>query len=294
MKNIIVFGAGGMLGNYLSSYFLGCSEYNKVIGLGRKEFEVKNPGLEEIRDVFSKLGVDNTSVVINAIGIIPQAESPDRKISNREYMIVNGLFPHYLAMACSEVDARMFHVSTDCVFSGKRTKPNEANSYQENSNCDEENIYGLSKSLGEPLADCCSVVRSSLIGEDPKHGRSLLQWVLNECQRPESEINGYKNHFWNGITCLQLARILHQVIRENLYWRGVRHFFSPERISKYDLISIILKEYGLPCKVNPFSTPGTIDKCLGTLYELNEKVRIPSIGEQICETKTFQISTFSK
>ena len=50
------------------------------------------------------------------------------------------------------------------------------------------------------------------------------------------EINGYTNHFWNGVTCLQLSKIINNIIYYNKYWKGVRHIFSPRSVSKYELI----------------------------------------------------------
>lgn len=288
IEKIYVFGAGGMLGSYLCSYFRDCRAYHEVIGVGRNEFEVNELRQEEIRVLFATLQIDHSSVVINALGIIPQATSLSRVISLREYLMVNGFFPHYLAFACSEVGAHMFQISTDCVFTGKKSRTGNEGIYLENSICDEETAYGLSKSLGEPFTESCSVLRSSIIGEDPKHGRSLLQWAIGKGSDGQS-INGYTNHFWNGITCLQVCHILHQVIEKELYWRGVRHFFSPECMSKFQLLSIIMEAYGLNCAVAPFPMPETIDKCLGSLYDLNEVMAIPTIREQIRELRKFQL-----
>lgn len=282
---MFIFGAGGMLGRYLYSYFLSCGKYSKVVGLDRSDFEVKPLHQSQIEGVLNDLGADANSVIINAIGIVPQAVSAD--VSAREYMTVNAIFPHYLAFACSQFGARMFQVSTDCVFSGRKSDGLETTSYFEDSEPNEEHIYGLSKGLGEPLSDGCSVIRSSLIGEDPVHGRSLLQWVLNAGSSSDS-IDGYKNHFWNGITCLQLAKVIHEIIEKDLFWKGVRHFFSPGRLSKFDLVSIIVEEYKLQCTVNPYFLPETIDKSLGTIYDQSEYSEIPSIQQQIRDLREFQ------
>jgi len=55
--------------------------------------------------------------VINCIGIIKQLkEANDPVIS----LTLNSLFPHHLAELCAATGARLFHVSTDCVFSGRK------------------------------------------------------------------------------------------------------------------------------------------------------------------------------
>ena len=285
IDKVFIFGAGGMLGRYLYAYFQRCGKYNKVVGLERSDFEVIELRQGQIEGVLHDLGADANSVIINAIGLIPQAVSAD--VSAREYMTVNAIFPHYLAFACAQFGTRMFQVSTDCVFSGRKSHDSGLTRYLEDTEPDEEHPYGFSKGLGEPLADGCSVLRSSLIGEDPIHGRSLLQWVLDEGSTSDS-IDGYKNHFWNGITCLQLSKIIHEIIERNLFWKGVRHFFSPGRLTKFDLLSIIVEEYELQCTVSPYYLSEKIDKCLGTLYDLNEYVEIPSTQQQIRELRKFQ------
>lgn len=287
-RKLYVFGAGGMLGAYLCAYFQESSTFQKVIGLDRSDFEVTGLGREELNEALSALAIEEGSIVINAIGLVPQAEDSLKEIGHRQYFIVNGLFPHYLVGFCAQVGAHLFQISTDCVFSGRRESDDGFQVYLENSACDETHPYGLSKSLGEPLADCCSVLRSSLIGEDPKHGRSLLQWVLDEGSK-NAGIKGYKNHFWNGITCLQLCHILQQTVENDLYWRGVRHFFSPDRISKFELVCVIVEAYGLDCQVEPYFMPEKVDKCLGSLYELNDKMEIPNIRNQISELLNFEI-----
>ena len=135
----------------------------------------------------------------------------------------------------------MIHVTTDCVFSGKD------GNYDENSLHDETNDYGTSKSLGELCK--ATIIRTSIIGEETINKRSLLEWVRSN---RGGEINGFTNHMWNGVTCLQLSKIIEKMIREKFYWEGVRHTFSPRSVSKYELVSLINEIYDLNIKVNKF------------------------------------------
>ncbi len=62
-------------------------------------------------------------VVVNCIGIVKQREeAADAARTHR----VNSLFPHRLARLCGDRGCRLIHLSTDCVFSGRR------GSYREN------------------------------------------------------------------------------------------------------------------------------------------------------------------
>jgi len=283
--NVYIFGADGMLGRYLTAFLGFENEYDEVIGIGRRKFEVGRTGLRQLDAIFKDWKIDDSAIVINAIGLVPQAvQSGD---AFQDYFLINGVFPHYLAFACSRVGAHMFHISTDCVFSGIKD-PSAPGPYLETSKCCETKPYGLSKSMGEPYAENCSVVRCSLIGEEIHHSRSLLQWVLSEANRSPA-LDGYTNHFWNGLTCLQLARILNQVIKSGSFWSGVRHFYSPSRISKFELLSIIAEEYGLECEVRPVSRELRLDKCLGSSHNLNEVMQVPAIRDQIRSLKDFQL-----
>jgi dTDP-4-dehydrorhamnose reductase len=171
---------------------------------------------------------------------------------------------------------RMIHITTDCVFSGK------IGGYHEYFNHDELNDYGISKSLGE-LCDG-TIIRTSIIGEELVNKRSLLEWVISNENR---SINGYSNHFWNGVTCLQLSKIIYKIINENSYWKGVRHIYSPTTVSKYELCAMISDIYELNIKVKEFETE-RVDKSLSTIYEVY--CNVPELKEQIKEMRNFNFS----
>jgi len=171
------------------------------------------------------------------------------------------------------ITTNLIHVTTDCVFSGK------TGSYHEYSTPDETNDYGTSKSLGE-LCDG-TIIRTSIIGEELTNKRSLLEWVISNENRT---INGYSNHFWNGVTCLQLAKIIYKIINENSYWKGVRHIYSPTSVSKYELCKMISDIYELNITVKEYDTE-KVDKSLSTVYQI--LFNIPELNEQIIEMRNF-------
>ena len=170
----------------------------------------------------------------------------------------------------------MIHVTTDCVFSGKEGK------YNEKSIHDEINDYGMSKSLGELCK--ATIIRTSIIGEEVNNKRSLLEWVKSNSGK---EINGYENHYWNGVTCLQLAKIVNEIINTGNYWNGVRHIFSPRSVSKYELVTIINDIYNLKIKINKFKTPESVNKTITSIYE--NMFTIPDLQKQIEELNKYII-----
>src|SRR5579885_1740906 len=167
MKKLIIFGSNGMLGNYIKKYF---KKNNKfcVISINRKDYDVMKNTFEDLENILLYHKIGKNTIVFNAIGIIPQA-SKNYELNDRMYIKINCLFPNILSMLCNKYEAKMIHPTTDCVYSGKK------GNYIENDFHDEISIYGMSKSLGEPYN--CTVLRTSIIGEEKFNKRSLLEWV---------------------------------------------------------------------------------------------------------------------
>ena len=271
---VIIFGSNGMLGSYVSKYMK--KNNINVIELSRMDYDLLNLNKITLEKLLINNNIDNKTIVINCAGIIPQS-SKDNKLFEKNYYKINSLFPIMLSSICEKYNSKMIHVTTDCVFDG------EKGNYDENDKHTADDSYGISKSLGE-LCDC-TIIRTSIIGEEIINKRSLLEWVkLNE----NGKINGYSNHLWNGITCLQLSKILFKIISENLYWNGVKHIFSPDIVSKYELVKMINEIYSLNIEINDYKTEKNIDKTLKSIY--SEFVDIPNIYEQIIEQKNFKLN----
>lgn len=268
MKTIVVFGSSGMLGHYVCSLL---SKTNKVIPLTSKDYNLVNINCQNLIEFLESLNLSKNSIIVNCAGIIPQTKNENV----REYIKVNTLFPVILSMICNYKQLRFIHITTDCVFSGSK------GNYNEDSEHDETNIYGVTKSLGE--IGYGTIIRTSIIGEEIDSKRSLLEWVKSN---KDGEIDGYTNHFWNGVTCLQLAKIINQIIDEDLFWEGVKHIFSPDSLSKYELIKIINDVYELNIKINPVSK----NYCNKTIIAKNHEFSIPNLTNQILELKTRDFS----
>jgi len=271
---LYIFGANGMLGNYIQSFF---SKNYQVIPLTRKDYDLSKLSINTLEKLLQNKYLQKNDIVINCAGVIPQA-SKQRELNTRLYFTINSLFPVILSQICDKYEAKIIHITTDCIFSGK-----EGN-YHENSIHDEISDYGLSKSLGELCK--ATIIRTSIIGEEVNNKRSLLEWVRSN---RGGEINGYINHRWNGVTCLQLSKIIEKMIREKIYWEGVRHTFSPRSISKYELANIINETYKLNIKINEFKTDDNVDKTLNTIYRINTIFKIPDLKEQIKELEKFEL-----
>src|SRR5690606_27782525 len=101
----------------------------------------------------------------------------------------------------------LIHISTDCVFSGKK------GDYIETDQKDGSSVYAQSKSLGEITGDNILTIRTSIIGPELKNnGIGLFHWFMSQ----QGQIQGYSNVFWNGVTTLELAKVIHRLINKQM------------------------------------------------------------------------------
>jgi len=263
---IILFGATGMLGKYI---FNKLKKFYVVKNILRNEFDILKDAWLKLENIL-KENAHEGDIIINCSGIIPQKNTTNNL---KEYIKVNSLFPNKLNDIVCKLKCYFIHITTDCVFSGLK------GNYICNDCHDSDSIYGISKSLGE--CEDATIIRTSIIGEELYSKKSLLEWLISN---KNNTIEGYTNHYWNGVTCLTLANIIHEMIEKKYFWKGVRHIFSPEIVSKYHLCQYINEIYDLNIKINP------IEKNYKNL-SLNGEVlfEIDSIYNQIVEQKNYNI-----
>jgi dTDP-4-dehydrorhamnose reductase len=265
IKQILLFGATGMLGRYIYSYF------DKKIRMIDISYRITNENLDELENVLIQNNINSETCVINAIGLIPQ-----RNPFTPDFFLVNSIFPQLLWQICKKYSANMIHPTTDCVFSGKRGE------YLEHDSHDETGAYGISKSLGEPSS--CTVIRTSIIGKELYNKKSFLEWVLSNDGKT---INGYENHIWNGITCLEYCKIIERIIQENLFWSGIKHIYSPSPKSKYELAVMISSIFQKKIEIIPTKSTETVNK---TLLSNDKPIfEIPELYIQLQELENYSL-----
>lgn len=266
---IVILGSTGMLGNAVGRHLLDqfgednvfLSYRNEKISYGKNKFLFNAQPSNLWR-------IPKCDYIINCIGIIKPFISKDLVVSVQ----INSLLPRTLADHCSKMNCKLIHITTDCVFSGADGL------YTEESPHDCVDVYGKTKSLGEPSN--CIVLRTSIIGEELHQNVSLISWIKSQKGK---EVNGFVNHFWNGVTTKQYAKICEKIIKKGLYEEGLFHVFSPHLVSKCALLEMINKKFDLQIKVIPTMADQAIDRTLTSVKNLNNKLDIPSLDTQIME-----------
>lgn len=190
--------------------------------------------------------------VVNCIGRIWQ-----KSMEPTELFRANALLPIHLAQSLRP-DQHLFHASTDCVFAGDR------GSYDVSDVPDADDEYGVSKQLGEGVRHWpnASVLRVSIVGPDLGGGHGLLPWFLS--QPEDRPVRGFVNHFWNGITTLEWARIL--VERITRLERGEPNLAisqpGTQRVDKYTLLCLFREAFGTRHEIVPVEASPGIDRTL--------------------------------
>lgn len=244
--DVLVLGATGMLGSAVLKYFFSRREY-AVIGTMRG-LNVSS-GLEAIEScLIGGIDVENVvmltrvlaqykpSYVINCVGLVKQLADSNDPL---KCMPINSLLPHRLAHLCNLGNAKFIHISTDCVFDGKKGM------YLESDWPNARDLYGRSKLLGEVDYINSITLRTSIIGHEIGSGHGLLEWFLGQT---ESSINGFRKAVFSGLPTVELARIIHDYVIPEYSIHGLYHV-SSSPINKYELLKLIATEYSKDVEV---------------------------------------------
>jgi dTDP-4-dehydrorhamnose reductase len=217
-------GCNGMAGHTISLYLneQGHDVYGFDLSKSKyiKSFACNAYDTETLREAIREGHYDT---VINCIGILNQYAEQNKSLAS----FLNSYFPHFLAEVTDGTCTQVIHMSTDCVFSGKR------GSYTETDFQDGETFYDRSKALGELNDDKNLTLRNSIVGPDINpNGIGLLNWFLHQ----SGEINGFTKTMWTGQTTLQLAKTMEVAAIERAH--GLVNAVPDYSISKYELCSL--------------------------------------------------------
>lgn len=221
---ILILGASGMAGHTIAIYFN--EKGHDVYGLSRKPITFcKNiiADVTELENLKQIVIGGNYDAVINCIGILNQ----DAEDNKENAVLLNSYLPHYLSKVTANLNTRIIHMSTDCVFSGKDGR------YSEVSLRDGETFYDRSKALGELENSKDLTFRNSIIGPDySESGIGLFNWFMKQ----NGTINGYTKAIWTGVTTITLAKAMEKALEENL--TGLYNLVNNKVINKYDLLNL--------------------------------------------------------
>ena len=225
MKRIAVLGGTGMAG-HVAVAFLDEKGYD-VSYMSKSAPDTGKSKAIDVTDIpalCAWLDSIEPDIIYNCIGVLQKESEARPDIA----ILLNSYMPRFLEHRYRGTSVKIIHLSTDCVFSGKR------GGYSETDLADGEIIYDRTKYLGEITNNKDLTFRMSIIGPDcNKDGSGLFNWFMNQ----KGTIRGYKKAIWNGVTTIELARAVDAAIQQNLY--GLYHLVPNCSIDKYNLLLLI-------------------------------------------------------
>lgn len=248
---ILILGGAGMLGHQLWRRLHVQHEVWVTLrkplahyaGSGLFEPSRTLPGVD-VTDAESLLGALRTArpeAVVNCVGIIKQLKAATDPLLS---LAVNSMLPHQLAKMCGAAGARMLHISTDCVFSGRK------GNYTEADVSDAEDLYGRTKFLGEVQETHCLTLRTSIIGRELETRSGLIEWFLSQRGK---RLLGFRRAIYTGFTTHELARVIERVLLQHPGLAGLWHV-SSDPINKYDLLTMAKPAFGWVGEIEPDDT----------------------------------------
>jgi dTDP-4-dehydrorhamnose reductase len=249
--NILVLGGTGMLGHkmfqqlrmrYPETYCTIRGSINDApvrdVDLFHSGHVLEQCGFADFTVVERLLLEYKSRVVVNCVGIVKQRTDSKKPVPS---IYINSLLPHLLLETCERMGAKLIHVSTDCVFSGKK------GNYREDDLPDAEDLYGRTKFLGEVTSGSALTLRTSIIGRELLHSESLLEWFLSQNHK---RVSGYKRALFSGVTTNHLAKVVGDLISNHPNLSGLYNVAS-QTISKFDLLCLLREAYDLDIEILP-------------------------------------------
>ena len=224
MKKVVVIGCKGMAGHVVKTYLESTGIYEvwgiaRGIDSGQKLINLDVSNTKELESILDNGSFD---VVINCIGLLNKTAEDNPELA----VWFNSYFPQLLASYGKKHNFKLVHISTDCVFSGKE------GGYKEDSFKNGIGFYAQSKALGEVINTKDLTFRTSIIGPElNENGIGLFHWFMSQ----NDEVFGYSEAYWSGVTTIELAKGIHEAIKQDL--TGLYHFVNSTKISKFDLIN---------------------------------------------------------
>tara|TARA_R110002073_G_scaffold25832_3_gene85300 strand:- start:33460 stop:34317 length:858 start_codon:yes stop_codon:yes gene_type:complete len=239
---VLILGVTGMLGNAAFKVFSADTRYDVFATMrsasGLRHFDESTysrllTGVDVLDqdDLTAAFADVKPDVVINCVGLIKQLADANDPLTA---LPINAMLPHRLAKLCAVANARLVHISTDCVFSGRK------GGYRESDTSDAEDLYGKSKYLGE-LHDVAHAVtlRTSIIGHELNSAYALVDWFLSQ----SGPIKGFSKAIFSGLPTVELAHVIKDYVLPKPELSGLYHV-AAQPVNKFDLLTLVAKQYG--------------------------------------------------
>lgn len=278
---VLVLGSSGMIGRTMFNVLAQRPGWTVSGAVRARAFEGPAPGPvligvdlanpDHLARLFREV---HPEVVVNCAGLTKHLPSGNDPVPA---LTLNALLPHRLAELCGISHARLIHISTDCVFSGKK------GNYCEDDESDAADVYGKTKHLGEVAGPRLVTLRTSTIGHEMGTQFGLLEWFL-----AQERCKGYRKAIFSGLPTVEFAKVVRDLVIPNGSLEGLYHV-GAEAIDKDSLLRLIAKVYRKQVEIET-DDKVSIDRSLNSKrFAVATGYRAPSWPEMIEAMRQDQI-----
>ena len=273
---VLVLGSAGLIGHQVYNYLKDSDNY-ELHNISYQNKIQDDTVLLDARNeqVFiDKITSISPKYIVNCIGILIDGSNADPENS----IFLNSYMPHRLTRLADKINAKLIHISTDCVFSGDKKEP-----YIETDEKDGRGVYAKTKGLGEVVSDKHLTLRTSVVGPELKNdGEELFHWFMGQ----SGEIPGYTKAIWSGVTTIELAKAVKWSIDHHI--TGLYHVTNNSSISKYELLKLFQKHTKKDIDIKSVEGNNVDKGFIDTRLLMNYK--IPSYDQMISDMVSFIVS----
>ena len=269
-KKVLILGSSGLIGhqvyNYLkdnSDFSLSNVSYKRKLNNETILLDARNEQnfLDQIKRI-------QPNYIVNCIGVLISGSKQDSESA----MFLNAHLPHKLAKLANNINAKLIHMSTDCVFSGNKQSP-----YLETDERDGEDTYAKTKALGEVISENHLTIRTSVVGPEILDGleEGLFHWFMKQ----SGVIEGFSKAIWSGVTTIELAKAIKWFIDNNT--TGLYHLTNGIPVNKYDLLHLFKSYTNKNIEIRKVEGIATNKSFIDTRKEIN--YLLPTYNQMISD-----------
>ncbi|PUZ24777.1 dTDP-4-dehydrorhamnose reductase [Chitinophaga parva] len=274
MKNILVTGANGQLGQAIKSVAARHADFN-FLYTDREELDITSE--DAVNAWFEANPVD---AVLNcaAYTAVDKAETDEELAFKLNFEAVL-----YLAHASAKHNAALIQFSTDYVFDGRGNRP-----YTETDDTNPTSIYGATKLRGEAVAIAEHpegiVIRTSWLYSE--FGQNFAK-RMKELMAERQELNVVFDQVGTPTYAVDLAGaalalLQHKFQNPDVSLAGVYHYSNEGVTSWYDFAMVIKQILGSTCNVQPITSDKYPTPAQRPAYSVFNKQKIKDLlGIQI-------------
>ena len=261
MKNILITGANGQLGNEMRLLSSENNQYNYLF-TDVQELDICD------EQAIQKFVTENLiDVIVNCAAYTAVDKAEDNADLCRK---LNAVAPGYLAKAAESRGAAMIQVSTDYVFNGTNHIP-----YTEEEPTCPASVYGNTKLEGEQnvMSNCSKAIVIRTAWLYSTFGNNFVKTMIRLGKERES-LGVVFDQIGTPTYARDLAKAIYAAINKGIV-PGIYHFSNEGVCSWYDFTLAIHRIAGIStCKVSPLHTADYPAKAARPHYSVLDKTKI--------------------